>query len=66
MRMGGRADRQAHGKDRTFAWFARDDHIAAHHARELAGDGEAETGAAELRPCRDAITPSAGTPNATN
>src|SRR5215813_6393551 len=40
-------DRQTHYKHRTFAQFARRRHIATHHARELAGDGEAETGAAE-------------------
>jgi hypothetical protein len=28
--------------DRTFAWLARHDHIAAHHAGELARDSEAE------------------------
>src|SRR6516165_4089399 len=39
--------RQTHYKHRTFAQFARRRHIATHHARELAGDGEAETGAAE-------------------
>src|SRR5215813_4050376 len=42
-----RAARQAHRKHRTFAQLARHGHVAAHHARELAGDGEAETGAAE-------------------
>src|SRR5262249_6881879 len=40
-------DRQTQYKHRTFAQFARRRHIATHHARELAGDGEAETGAAE-------------------
>src|SRR5215831_10207101 len=41
------APRQAHSEHRTFARLARHGHVAAHHARELAGDGEAETGAAE-------------------
>src|SRR5262252_7042982 len=40
-------DRQTHYKHRTFAQFARCRHIATHHAGELVGDGEAETGAAE-------------------
>ena len=39
--------RQAHGKHRTFAGLARHCHIAAHHPRQLAGDGEAEPGATE-------------------
>src|SRR5262249_7708930 len=39
--------RQAHGEHRAFALLARHGHVTAHHARELAGDGEAETGAAE-------------------
>src|SRR6516165_4806386 len=43
-----RAGRQAHRKHRALAWLARHRHIAAHHARELAGDGKAEPGAAEL------------------
>jgi hypothetical protein len=38
--------REAHRKDRTLARLARHGHVAAHHARELAGDGKAETGAA--------------------
>src|SRR5262249_52924360 len=42
------ASRQAHGEHRAFTLLARHGHVAAHHARELAGDGEAETGAAEL------------------
>src|SRR5262249_11487146 len=42
-----RASGQAHRKHRTFAQLARHDHVAAHHARELAGDGKAKTGAAE-------------------
>src|SRR5215813_12864591 len=41
-------DRQTHYKHRTFAQFARRRHIAAHHARELAGDGKSEPGAAEV------------------
>ena len=41
------AARQAHCKHRTFAHLGRHDHIAAHHACELAGDGESEPGAAE-------------------
>jgi hypothetical protein len=36
------AGRQAHCKHRTFAHLARHDHIAAHHARELAREGKAE------------------------
>src|SRR5215813_4917009 len=43
-----RTSRQAHHKRRTFAEFARDGHIAAHQARELAGDGKAEPRAAEV------------------
>src|SRR5262249_34402872 len=39
--------RQTHREHRAFARLARHRHIATHHARELAGDGEAETGAAE-------------------
>src|SRR5215471_20273893 len=42
------APRQAHDEHRTFARLARHGHVAAHHAREFAGDGEPETGAAEL------------------
>ena len=41
------AARQAHCEHRAFARLARHGHIAAHHARELAGDGEAQPGAAE-------------------
>ena len=41
------APRQAHREHRAFARLARHGHVAAHHARELAGDGEAEPGAAE-------------------
>ena len=33
--------RQAHGEHRALARLARHRHVAAHHARELAGDGEA-------------------------
>src|SRR5215472_15900661 len=42
------APRQAHDEHRTFARLARHGHLAAHHARELAGDGEAETGTAKV------------------
>src|SRR5262245_16059800 len=38
---------QAHREHRALARFARHGHVAAHHARELAGDGKSETGAAE-------------------
>src|SRR5499427_1000338 len=41
------ATRQAYGEHRAFARLARHRHVTAHHARELAGDGKAETGAAE-------------------
>src|SRR5262249_4678573 len=44
---GWRTARQAHRKDRTFARLARHGHVAAHHARELAGDGKAEPRAPE-------------------
>src|SRR5262245_42396462 len=43
----GFAPRQAHGEYRALAWLARHGHVAAHHARELAGDGKAEPRAAE-------------------
>ena len=39
---GWRAARQAHGEHRALARLARHRHVAAHHARELAGDGEAQ------------------------
>lgn len=39
-----RASRQAHGEHRALAWLARYGHIPAHHARELAGDGEPKPG----------------------
>src|SRR5262249_23556383 len=42
-----RVRRQAHCKDRAFTQLARHGHVAAHHARELAGDGEAKPRAAE-------------------
>src|SRR5262245_47516266 len=42
-----RSDRQAHRKERALTRLARHPHIAAHHTRELAGDGEAEPRAAE-------------------
>src|SRR5262249_5413426 len=38
--------RQPHGEDRALARFARHGHVAAHHARKLACDRKAETGAA--------------------
>jgi len=41
------ATRQANGKHRALARFAPHRHIATHHARELAGNGKAEAGAAE-------------------
>src|SRR6516225_4324771 len=41
------APRQAHGEHRALARLARHGHVTAHHARELAGDGKAEPGAAE-------------------
>jgi hypothetical protein len=43
----GGVNRQAHREHRTFARLARHGHVPAHHARELAGDGKAEPGAAE-------------------
>src|SRR5262249_33489266 len=48
-----RAPWQAHGEHRAFAVLARHSHVATHHARELARDGEAETGAAETLRGRD-------------
>src|SRR5215831_10941882 len=47
-RLGVLAGREAHRKDRTFTRLARHGHVAPHHARELAGDGEPEPSAAEL------------------
>src|SRR5215469_48798 len=44
--LGCRAARQSHREHRALARLARHRHIAAHHARELAGDGKAEPGAA--------------------
>jgi hypothetical protein len=41
------APRQPHREHRALARLARQRHVAAHHARELAGDGKAESGAAE-------------------
>src|SRR5262249_16240111 len=38
---------QADREDRALARLARHGHVAAHHARELAGDGKAEPRAAE-------------------
>src|SRR5262249_22399866 len=43
----GLAPRHAPPEYRAPAPVARHRHVAAHHARELAGDGEAQTGAAE-------------------
>src|SRR5215471_12650996 len=43
----GFAPRQAHREDRSFTRLARHCHVAAHHARELAGDGKAEPRAGE-------------------
>src|SRR6516225_6461194 len=40
------AARQAEGKDRALARLAPHRHVAAHHARELAGDVKAEPRAA--------------------
>jgi len=42
-----RAARQAHCISRAFARLARHCHVAAHHAGELEGDGEAPPGATE-------------------
>jgi hypothetical protein len=42
-----RAARQAHCISRAFARLARHCHVAAHHAGELAGDGEAQPGVTE-------------------
>jgi ATP dependent DNA ligase domain len=42
------APRQAYRKHRALARLARHGHIAAHHTRELAGNGEAKPSAAEL------------------
>src|SRR5262245_22701585 len=39
---------QSHGEHRALARLARNRHVAAHHARELAGDGKAQSGAAEF------------------
>jgi hypothetical protein len=40
--------RKAHREHRAFARLARHGHVAAHHARELAGDCEAKTRTSEL------------------
>src|SRR6516165_1938036 len=45
--LGCRAARQAHREHRALARLARHRHVAAHHARELAGDGKAEPRATE-------------------
>src|SRR5262249_50698533 len=42
-----RAGRQAHREHRALTWLARNGHVAAHHARELAREGKAKPGAAE-------------------
>src|SRR5215469_15509605 len=39
--------RQAHSEHRALALLTLHRHIAAHHARKLAGDGKAEPGATE-------------------
>src|SRR5262245_42288252 len=44
--LAGSTARQTHGKDRALPRLARHGHVAAHHARELAGDGKAEPRAA--------------------
>src|SRR5262249_45756477 len=44
--LGCRAARQPHREDRALAGLARHGHVATHHARELARDGEAEARAA--------------------
>src|SRR5262245_35218358 len=46
------ASRQAHREHRPFARLARHRHVAAHHARELAGDGKAEPGPAVAARCQ--------------
>ena len=45
-RSGCGAARQAHREHRTFARFARHCYVAAHHARELAGDRKPKPGSA--------------------
>src|SRR4029453_10867087 len=45
--------RQPHREYPTLAPLACHGHIAAHHARKLAGGGETQTGAAEALPGRD-------------
>src|SRR5262245_45852326 len=45
--LGCRAARQAHRKDRALARLAFHRHVATHHARELASDGEAKPRPAE-------------------
>src|SRR5262249_56742878 len=42
------ATRKAHREHRAFARLPRHRYVAAHHARELAGDGKAEPRPAEL------------------
>ena len=48
-----RRGRQAGGKNRAFAGFACDSHIAAHHAGELATNRKAEAGFTEFRRGRE-------------
>src|SRR5262249_9641390 len=45
------APRQAEGEDRTLARLACHCHIAAHHPRELAGDGKAQPRSAVAARC---------------
>jgi len=47
LRLWCRPARQAHSEYRALSRLARYRHVAAHHARELAGDGQTEPGAAE-------------------
>jgi hypothetical protein len=49
-----RPARQAHGEDRALARLARHRHVAAHHAGELARQGEAKPGPA-IAPCSQRI-----------
>src|SRR5262249_15089008 len=45
------ASGQSHRKHRAFARLARHRHIPTHHARELAGDGKAESSSAVAARC---------------
>ena len=47
-----RPARQAHGKHRALAWFARHRHVAAHHARQFAREGKAKAGSAVAPRCQ--------------